>query len=108
MTQAGYRFVGINDDMRAIATLLAKKPDLIFLDLVMPNTNGYEICSQLRKISAFRNTPIIILTGNDTVIDRVRTKMVGCTDFLGKPVDSQTVLDTITKYLSKTTDGTSN
>jgi chemotaxis family two-component system response regulator PixG len=101
LTQAGYRFVGINDDLRAIAVLLSKKPDLIFLDLVMPNTNGYEICSQLRKISIFRDTPVIILTGNDTVIDRVRSKMVGCTDFLGKPVDAQTVLDTIAKYLAK-------
>jgi chemotaxis family two-component system response regulator PixG len=101
LTQAGYRFLGINDDLRAIAILLSKKPDLIFLDLVMPNTNGYEICGQLRKISAFRTTPIIILTGNDTVIDRVRTKMVGCTDFLGKPVDGRTVLDTISKYLIK-------
>ena len=96
---SGYRFVGINDALRAIAILLARKPDLIFLDLVMPNANGYEICGQLRKLTFFKNTPIIILTGNDGIIDRVRAKMVGSSDFIGKPVDSSIVLDIIRKHL---------
>ena len=65
----------------------------------MPNTNGYEICSQLRKLSFFKNTPIVILTGNDGIIDRVRAKMVGSTDFLGKPAQTDKVLATIDKYV---------
>jgi chemotaxis family two-component system response regulator PixG len=95
----GYQFLAIQDSLRAIAALLTRKPDLIFLDLVMPNTNGYEICSQLRKVSAFRNTPIIILTGNDGIIDRVRAKIVGASDFLSKPVDAETVLEVVQKHL---------
>lgn len=91
LTAAGYQFLAVQDSLRAIATLLTRKPDLIFLDLVMPNTNGYEICGQLRKVSAFRNTPIIILTGNDGIIDRVRAKMVGASDFLSKPVNASTL-----------------
>jgi chemotaxis family two-component system response regulator PixG len=102
LTTAGYQFVAIQDSLRAIATLLTRKPDLIFLDLVMPNTNGYEICSQLRKVSVFRDTPIIILTGNDGIIDRVRAKLVGATDFLSKPVDAQTLLEVTQTHLSKT------
>ena len=98
---AGYRFVGINDALRAIAMLLARKPDLIFLDLVMPNANGYEICSQLRKLSFFRNTPIVILTGNDGIIDRVRAKIVGSSDFISKPVETEIVLGIIKKYLKQ-------
>ncbi|HEY9876430.1 MAG TPA: response regulator [Candidatus Obscuribacterales bacterium] len=99
LTAVGYQFLGVQDSMRAIATLLTRKPELIFLDLVMPNTNGYEICTQLRKVSAFRDTPIIILTGNDGIIDRVRAKVVGATDFLGKPVDAETVQAVANKYL---------
>jgi chemotaxis family two-component system response regulator PixG len=99
LTTANYQFVGVNDPLRAIAILLARKPDLIFLDLVMPNANGYEICGQLRKLSIFKNTPIVILTGNDGIVDRVRAKMVGSTDFLGKPVNSDMVLQTIKKHL---------
>lgn len=101
LTAAGYQFIGINDDMKAFAMLIASKPDLIFLDLVMPHTNGYEICSQLRKISLFHNTPILILTGNDGIVDRVRAKLVGATDFLSKPVDADQVLSLISKYLNE-------
>jgi chemotaxis family two-component system response regulator PixG len=100
LTAAGYQFLAVQDSLRAIATLLSRKPDLIFLDLVMPNTNGYEICGQLRKVSAFRNTPIIILTGNDGIIDRVRAKMVGASDFLSKPVNAETVLEVARQHLN--------
>jgi two-component system, chemotaxis family, response regulator PixG len=100
LTTNGYRFFAVQDSLRAIAGLLGRKPDLIFLDLVMPNTNGYEICSQLRKVSAFRVTPIIILTGNDGIIDRVRAKIVGASDFLSKPVDAETVLSVTAKHLN--------
>ena len=99
ITDAGYNFVSEMDGLRAIAVLLSRKPDLIFLDLVMPNTNGYEICSQLRKLSFFKQTPIVILTGNDGIVDRVRAKMVGSTDFLGKPAQPEQVLQTIEKYV---------
>ena len=99
ITEAGYDFVSEMDGLRAIAVLLSRKPDLIFLDLVMPNTNGYEICSQLRKLSFFKNIPIVILTGNDGIVDRVRAKMVGSTDFLGKPAQTEQVLATIDKYV---------
>jgi len=100
MTSEGYRFVGINDPLKAFSVLLALKPDLIFLDLMMPNINGYELCDKLRRISIFRNTPIIILTGNDGVIDRVKTKLVGASDFLSKVnVDKQAVNATMQKHL---------
>lgn len=101
ITEAGYQFISEMDGLRAIAMLLSRKPDLIFLDLVMPNTNGYEICSQLRKLSYFRATPIIILTGNDGIVDRVRAKVVGSTDFLAKPIQPKKVLATIDKYLTQ-------
>lgn len=100
MVDAGYRFVGISDSLRAFSILLALKPDVIFLDLMMPNINGYELCDKLRRISVFRNTPIIILTGNDGVIDRVKTKLVGASDFLSKVnVDKKAVNQTLQKHL---------
>jgi chemotaxis family two-component system response regulator PixG len=99
LTAANYQFVGINDPLRAIAILLARKPDLIFLDLVMPNANGYEICGQLRRMTFFKDTPIVILTGNDGIVDRVRAKMVGSTDFMSKPVEPELVIETIRKHL---------
>ena len=101
LTKANYNYVSVTDPLRAVATLLASKPDLIFLDLIMPNTNGYEICSQLRKLSFFRNTPIVILTGNDGIVDRVRSKLAGATDFLGKPASADAILNVIQKHLKQ-------
>lgn len=100
LTDKGYRFTGINDPLRAFSVLLALKPDLIFLDLMMPNTNGYEVCEKLRRISHFRNTPIVILTGNDGVIDRLKAKMVGASGFLSKNrVDAAAVTEVLNKHL---------
>lgn len=101
LVATGYRYLGITDGMRAIATLLARKPDLIFLDLVMPYTNGYEICTQLRKLACFRDTPIVILTSNDGLVDQVRARLVGASDFLSKPIDAGVVLNVLRKHLQQ-------
>lgn len=99
MNKGGYRFVGVQDSVQALPILIEAKPDLIFLDLVMPIANGYEICTQLRRVSLFEETPIIILTGNDGVVDRVRAKMVGATGFMTKPIEPKKVLAVVRKYL---------
>ena len=99
MNKGGYKFVAVQDSVQALPILIEAKPDLIFLDLVMPIANGYEICTQLRRVSLFENTPIIILTGNDGVVDRVRAKMVGATGFMTKPIEPKKVLAVVRKYL---------
>ncbi|HAX78411.1 MAG TPA: response regulator [Cyanobacteria bacterium UBA11372] len=100
LTGAKYGLLSIEDSMQALPLLLEHKPDLIFLDLVMPVANGYEICAQIRRISIFKDTPVIILTGNDGIVDRVRAKMVGATDFLAKPISEQKVLAALQKHLN--------
>lgn len=99
LTSAGYQFVGIGDAVRAIGILLARKPDVIFLDLMMPHINGYELCEQLRKLSCFRQTPIVILTSNDGFANRLRSKIVNASDFLSKPLNAEAVLSVIDKHL---------
>jgi two-component system, chemotaxis family, response regulator PixG len=101
ITEYGYRCFGIQDPLRIITGLLKNKPDLIFLDLVMPVTNGYEVCEQIRKTPSLANIPIVILTGNDGLIDRVRTKFVGANGFLGKPIQVAAVTKMIDKYLEE-------
>lgn len=96
---AGYRCMSIQDSIQALPTLIRHKPSLIFLDLVMPVANGYEICSQIRRVGILRNTPVIILTGNDGVMDRVRAKAVGATDFMAKPVDPERVVHMVGRYV---------
>ncbi len=99
LTSAGYRFLGVQNPLQALPTALRQKPDLIFLDLVMPVANGYEICAQLRQVSALKDVPVVILTGKDGIVDRVRAKMVDASGFLAKPVDVDKILGTVQRYL---------
>ncbi len=94
----GYQFLGITDPSKVLPEILESKPVLIFLDLVMPDINTYEICSTLRKLPLFHNTPIIILTDNEGMIGKLRIKITGCSDFLSKPFDAKKVLQVLTKY----------
>jgi two-component system, chemotaxis family, response regulator PixG len=97
----GHRSFGVQDPLKIIPSLIRNKPDLIFLDLVMPVTNGYEVCEQIRKTPSLTNVPIIILTGSDGLIDRVRTKFVGANGFLSKPIQAEAIVKTIDKYLKQ-------
>ncbi|MGK7952224.1 MAG: response regulator [Xenococcaceae cyanobacterium] len=99
ITEEGCRFVDIQDPITAIPQLLKIKPDLIFLDLIMPIVNGYELCSQIRRISMAKDLPIVILTGQDGIIDRVRAKIVGASDFIAKPVNRERVQSILFRYV---------
>ncbi|MEM6256587.1 MAG: response regulator [Cyanobacteria bacterium P01_D01_bin.156] len=96
---AGYRYKNIADSLHTLPQLLEFKPQLIFLDLVMPVANGYELCAQIRRISAFKETPIVIVTNNNSIADRVRAKIVGASGFLGKPIKEKRVLKVLNRYL---------
>lgn len=100
LARENYRFLEIQEPIKVIPILLRKKPDLILLDLMMPIINGYELCAQLRKTPRFQDVPIIILTGKDGLIDRMRAKLVGSSDFMSKPVDKTSLLKMLSKYLT--------
>ena len=99
LTKHGYRSYGIQDPLKIMPSLIRNKPNFIFLDLLMPIVNGYEVCEQIRKTPSLKDIPVIILTGKDGLIDRMRSKMVGATGFLGKPVNEESVMQMLEKYL---------
>lgn len=66
----------------------------------MPIVNGYELCSQLRRVSNLKDIPIVILTGNDGIVDSMRSKISGASDFISKPVDISKILSKVEKFLS--------
>lgn len=101
LAQAGYRFINIRDPIQALPILLEQKPSLIFLDLLMPVTNGYEVCTQIRRISAFKDIPVIIVTSSDGIVDRVRAKLAGAAGFVSKPIEPEKVLSALRNHLPR-------
>ncbi len=100
ITKAGYRFLGVQEAIKAIPNLIGSIPDMIFLDIGMPVLNGYEICSQIQRVSKLQGVPIVMLTGNDGIVDRVRAKLVGADDFVAKPIETEVIIKTIKKFTS--------
>ncbi len=98
-TVAGYRFKAINNPLEAVTSLQECQPDVILLDLYMPDIDGYELCAQLRQNKDFAETPIIFLTSSDSVIDRIKSKIAGSSCFIQKTVDADKLIQTINQYL---------
>jgi twitching motility two-component system response regulator PilG len=96
----GYRVSPICDPIAALGQLFHQPPQLILCDIEMPHLDGYELCAMLRQSSQFHQTPIVMLTGKDGLIDRVRAKMVGATDYLAKPFKEEELVMIIERYLT--------
>jgi twitching motility two-component system response regulator PilG len=94
----GYDVVAIADPIVALSKVFEIQPQLILCDIDMPYLNGYELCAMLRQSTQFRHVPIIMLTGKDGFIDRVRAKMVGATNYLAKPFAAEELLLLLEQY----------
>ncbi|MBE9065381.1 response regulator [Leptolyngbya cf. ectocarpi LEGE 11479] len=92
---AGYRYSNIADPLEVLKQLAQLKPKLIFLNLMMPVVNGYELCAQIRRMSDFKKTPIVMVAGSNSVTERMRAKMVGASEFVSKPIKPKNVLKTL-------------
>ena len=88
-----------NDGHEALQKACDLKPDLIILDILMPNIDGMEICRQLREMSQFRNTPIIAHTIQHEPEERAEIYDAGVTDIFSKPVSEREVQNRVYMHL---------
>src|SRR4051794_39549594 len=79
----GYRVVSATTGREGIALARGEKPDLVVLDLMLPDTNGYEVCTELRRWS--RTVPILILSARSQESDKIRGLDAGADDYVTKP-----------------------
>jgi diguanylate cyclase (GGDEF)-like protein len=88
LEEAGYqRFVLLEDSSRAMAKIDEIRPDILLLDLMMPEVPGFEILQQVRAHSQLGHLPVIILTSSSDAETKLKALDYGATDFLAKPVD---------------------
>lgn len=94
---AGYQVLELTEPARALTTLVRNKPVLILMDISMPEIDGYELCKMLRQSTVLKEIPIVMLTGRDGLIDRLRARMVGANDYMTKPFNPQELLNIVQK-----------
>lgn len=88
LEESGYAVIVAEDGVEALAIAMARLPDLIVLDLVMPGLDGFEVCQRLRADRATMETPILVLTGIEDTIAIRRAFEIGATDFATKPLSA--------------------
>jgi putative two-component system response regulator len=92
LAHAGYVVHVAGDAEAALAGVATHNPDVILLDVVFPGANGFTLCQQLKRDTATRLTPIILVTGLSDRESRIKGREAGADDFLTKPVDTQELL----------------
>lgn len=88
-------------DGKAALSLMASKPDLVVLDVMMPEMDGWDVCKAIRKNPDSAATPIIFLTAKDDEIDEVVGLELGADDYITKPVKVRTFIARVKKVLQR-------
>lgn len=96
----GYEVISITEPSTALKTLRYQQPILILMDINMPEIDGYELCSMLRRARKLEKVPIVMLTGRDGLIDRMRAKIAGANNYITKPCNPNKLLKLITNLTS--------
>ncbi|MEL6526752.1 MAG: response regulator [Chloroflexota bacterium] len=94
----GYEMIGAEDGTKGIEMAKSERPDLILVDINLPDIDGTEVTKRLKADSSFEGVPIIALTANAMYGDRERFLDAGCDDYLSKPVGKQELLDMVGKH----------
>ncbi|HEY9662491.1 MAG TPA: response regulator [Allocoleopsis sp.] len=100
LSQEGYRVRKATSGTFALKAIQAELPDLILLDIQMPQMDGYEVCSRLKADPATANIPIIFLSAMDALHDKVRAFTIGGSDYVTKPFQGLEVLARVKHHLT--------
>jgi len=99
LTLTGYEIRIENDSRRALASAREFRPDLILLDVMMPNFDGGDVAAQIRTDPQLKEVPIVFLTALVTEKERVRRPVMGGYPFIAKPVTPEKLAENIEKFL---------
>ena len=91
------------DGFDALSKIADHRPDVIFVDIMMPRLDGYQTCSLIKHNANFRDTPVIMLSSKDGLFDRARGRVVGSEHYLTKPFTRDELLDAIAQQVARST-----
>ncbi|MBW4638502.1 MAG: response regulator [Gloeocapsa sp. UFS-A4-WI-NPMV-4B04] len=100
LAQLGYEVRKVINGQTALKTAQAAPPDLILLDIMMPDMNGYEVCQHLKASVQTRDVPVIFISALDEVLDKVKAFAVGGVDYITKPFSEEEVFARVENNLT--------
>jgi len=95
----GYRIIEAEEALKALEILKTDIPDLILMDINMPEMDGYTLTNKIKAMPGLANLPIIAITANVMKGDREKTLQAGCDGYIEKPIDVDRFLDQVSQFL---------
>ena len=89
------------DGFEALAKVADHRPDIVFVDIMMPRLDGYQTCALIKNNRVFKETPVIMLSSKDGLFDRARGRIVGSEQYLTKPFTKDELLGAIRQHVAK-------
>jgi two-component system cell cycle response regulator DivK len=99
LVNAGYEIIEAENGVDALATAAARRPDLILMDIQLPQLDGYEATRRLKADPALRTIPIIVITSYALSGDEEKARAAGCDAYMTKPFSPRKVLAKVREYL---------
>ncbi|MDX1442527.1 MAG: twitching motility response regulator PilG [Gammaproteobacteria bacterium] len=101
LKKEGCEVVTAVDGFEALSKIADHKPDIIFVDIMMPRLDGYQTCALIKHNASFKKTPVIMLSSKDGLFDRARGRIVGSEQYLTKPFTKDELLGAIQNHVRK-------
>ncbi|MFA5370446.1 MAG: response regulator [Sideroxydans sp.] len=101
LSQAGAKVVLAEDGFDGLSKVVDHKPDIIFVDIMMPRLDGYQTCALIRNHDDFSGVPIVMLTSKDSLFDRARGKLVGSDQYLTKPFSKKSLIEAVITHTQR-------
>lgn len=99
LKKEGCEVVTATDGFEALAKIADEKPDIIFVDIMMPRLDGYQTCALIKNNQVFKRTPVIMLSSKDGLFDRARGRIVGSDQYLTKPFTKDELMGAIRQHV---------
>ena len=99
LRKEGCEVVTATDGFEALAKISDQRPDIIFVDIMMPRLDGYQTCALVKNNQVFKSTPVIMLSSKDGLFDKARGRIVGSEEYLTKPFTREELLGAIRRHV---------
>jgi len=100
LIDAGFEVMEAKDGIEAVGIMKSELPDLVFLDIIMPGVDGYQVLEMISRNPDLQKIPIVMLTSRDSLLDKVKGKVSKCDAYLTKPVTNDKLLHTVYNILN--------